>query len=138
MARRLAGHRGGIAGLLEELDEHAEAIEYDLLTLGFRLEDLGTPALSWRDLLVIMRHLPRTSAYARAKFGTDAAWGLTEHLLATAVDVLQTANWQRGGKKAGPKPKPVPRPGKTKKTRRIGRDPIPVKDFNAWWDSGGR
>lgn len=39
-----------------------------------------------------------------------AGWGITEHLLAASVDVLQGANWQRGGGK-GTKPKPLPRPG---------------------------
>lgn len=41
--------------------------------------------------------------------GEAAAWTLTDHLLAMTVDVLRSANWQRGGK--GPRPKPLPRPG---------------------------
>jgi len=42
------------------------------------------------------------------------------------------ANWQRGGKKNHPKPKPVERPGKTD-VQVIGSDPIPVSGFDAWW-----
>lgn len=49
----------------------------------------------------------------REVVGEQARWGLTEQLLATAVDVLQAANWQRGGNKNAPKPKPIPRPGVT-------------------------
>lgn len=41
--------------------------------------------------------------------GDAARWGIDTHLLATIVDVLAGANWQRGGGK-GPKPKPVKRP----------------------------
>lgn len=42
--------------------------------------------------------------------GDDTAWGLNEHLLALAIDVLRQGNYQRANGK-GPKPKPVPRPG---------------------------
>lgn len=34
-------------------------------------------------------------------------WALTDHLLALVHDQLALANWQRGGKKRGPKPKPI-------------------------------
>jgi len=44
-----------------------------------------------------------------------SAWGDQEHLLALIVDVLQAANWQRGGNARAPKPKPLPRPGETRK-----------------------
>jgi hypothetical protein len=46
--------------------------------------------------------------------GDDHVWGLAEQLLASAVDALQTGNWQRAssGRKTKPKrPKPIPRPG---------------------------
>ncbi|MBC3186286.1 hypothetical protein H7347_06830 [Corynebacterium sp. zg-331] len=43
--------------------------------------------------------------------GEDEPWGLTEQLLAAAVDALNGANWQRSGGKAHTKPKPIPRPG---------------------------
>lgn len=41
--------------------------------------------------------------------GEAARWGVTDYLLANAVDALQGANWQRGGGK-GSRPKPVHRP----------------------------
>jgi hypothetical protein len=55
---------GGIAGLRVVLAEHSGAVEYDLLHLGKNLDDLGTPALSWRDLLVIVTHAqPETATF---------------------------------------------------------------------------
>lgn len=82
---------------------------------GRSLDDLGTPGFSWLDLRAFALHAPHTSALARAVHGEAAAWGPTEHLLATVIDVLQIANWQRAGKKGGPRPKPIPRPGDRKR-----------------------
>lgn len=137
MAGRLGGHRGGIEGLLQLIDEHGEALEYDLIRLGLRLDDLGTERLSWRDLLVIVQHSPRDSALARDLLGDDALWGVTEHLLASLLDAVQMGNWQRGGKPHAPKPKPVRRPGARGQVRHFGADPIPISQFDDWWDNGG-
>jgi hypothetical protein len=49
--------------------------------------------------------------------GDAAHWGVSEHLLATTIDVLQGANWQRSGGK-GLKPKPIPRPDPRAEKRR--------------------
>lgn len=57
---------GGIAGLVRLIRDHGEAVEYDLITIGLRLDWLGTEALSWRDLWVIVRQAPRDSAIRRA------------------------------------------------------------------------
>ncbi|MDO8308561.1 MAG: hypothetical protein Q7V58_09450 [Actinomycetota bacterium] len=132
----LEGHPGGIQGLLNLLDEHQEAIEYDLIVLGLRLAWLGSPRLTWRDLAVIIRHSPRTSALAGAVNGDETAWSITDHLLAGVTDLLALANWQRSGKKSAPRPKPLPRPGKKAWGKRIGKDPIPIRDFNSWWEKG--
>lgn len=72
---------------------------------------------------MLIRHLPRDSPYGVAINGEAARWGVTEHLLAGAVDALLGANWQRGGGK-GQRPKPVPRPdARAEKRRReyVGR-----------------
>lgn len=55
--------------------------------------------------------------------GDAARWGITEHLLASAVDALHGANWQRGGGK-GSRPKPINRPDPRAEKRRreyVGR-----------------
>lgn len=42
--------------------------------------------------------------------GEAALWGVTDYLLAAAVDALNAANWQRAGDKKAHRPKPLPRP----------------------------
>ncbi|ALY08861.1 tail assembly chaperone [Arthrobacter phage Galaxy] len=133
---------GGIASLCLLLDneEQAEAIEYDLLVMGRRLGDLGTPALSWRDLQVVVRQAGPGSALARALDPEMDAWtsgAVVPWLLATVVDLLAGANWQRAGKKSAPKPKPIPRPGSKSEGTRYGSKPIPVADFDDWWNNQG-
>lgn len=127
---------GGILGLCRLLDEHGEAIEYDLIKLGLRLEWLGTEALSWRDLLVIVRGRDRDSRLSFALDGEAILWSQTDYLLAAVIDVLQEANWQRAGKPNAPRPKRVKRPGVDEPgTQKYGRDPIPIAEFNDWWFS---
>lgn len=136
MAEGLEGHGGGIVGLLELIDQHQEAVEYELLVAGYRLDDLGTPALSWRDLLVLMHRwlsLPH-NAVAEAVDG-HTRWTVAEQLLAVIVDVLEWANWQRLGKRSAPKPKRVPRPWEKSASKKYGKDPIPASQFDAWWES---
>lgn len=137
MDRGIEREHGGIAGLCRLIDQYGEAIEYELIGLGLRLDWLGSELLSWRDLLVILRNLPEGSRVDRAIRGEVASWRLSDHLLAGIVDLLAVANWQRGGRKAGPRPKSVPRPGAEPRTQRFGSDPIPIKDFNAWWHAKG-
>lgn len=136
MARGVGYRRGGIQGLVELLDEHGEAVEYDLIALGLRLADLGTPRLTWRDLLVIVRQSPRTSALNRARLGEAADWGVTDHLLAGVFDLLAGANWQRGGDNKAPRPKPLKRPGSKPEGQKFGGDAIPISEFDAWWGAG--
>ena len=131
MARCVLGERGGIFGLVRLLEEFGEAVEYDLIALGLRRDWLGTERLSWRDLLVIVKGSPRTSALARAQHGEAALWGIAEYLLANAVDALHDANWQRAGKKSAKKPKRIPRPGR-KDTQKIGKDALPISELEAW------
>lgn len=122
---------GGIAGLHALIAEHGEAIEWDLSHYHHRnLSDLFTGRLTWRQLRSFLSHLPRDSALARKLLGNDAPWGLSEQLLALAVDAIRQGNWQRGGGKGG-KPKPVPRPGVTQASEplrhgRTDRDPDEV------------
>ena len=71
-----------------------------------------------------MAHLPRDSAYARARFGDAADWGPAEYLTAAAVDHLAIANWQRAADKHAARPKPVPRPGLPTDSSTTTRDQI--------------
>lgn len=65
-----------------------------------------------------------------------AIWTIEEQLLAEAADSLAMGNWQRQNMPNRPKPKRIPRPWeKAKAQQRLGRDPIPVSQFEDWWDS---
>ena len=84
--------------------------------------------------MAFIEHAPRDSAVFRAFAGETGSWGETEHLLASAVDALNTANWQRQQKKGSPRPKPVKRPG-VQKDQKFGSGAIPISEFKSWWDN---
>lgn len=73
------------------------------------MADLGTDRLTWRRLGLLIRHLPSDSATYAEIHGPQAAWRVTDYLLANVADQLAGANWQRGGGK-GRRPQPLPRP----------------------------
>lgn len=126
MGEGLRNRPGGIRGLLRLLKEHGEAVEYDLICLGLRLDWLGTEALTWRDLYVIVKHSPTTSAVATALRGHN--WSVGDYIALASLDVLRALSWQTGGGK-GPKPKPLPRPDRSKDTVGAGRG-ITVEEAN--------
>ena len=135
MACSLGAGPGGIFGLCGLIEDHAEAVEYDLIRLGLRLRDVGTAAFTWRDLWAIVSSSPRDSALKRSVRGHD--WGQIDYLLASVVDALAGANWQRGGGK-GARPKPLTRPKPPKAEN--ASDGLEVDDFKAWYAAqpGGR
>ena len=63
----------------------------------------------------------------------DTSWSVTDYLLALVADNTQFRLWQAAGGK-GKKPKPVPRPGDTKKYK---GDALPVDAMADWlgWDA---
>lgn len=133
MAGSLRHHAGGISALLALIREHRGAIEYDLIALGLRLDQLGSSKLSWRDLQVICRYGPTTSALGIAQLGEQAIWTVSDYLLALVTDALHDANWQRGGGKGGRPPR-LKRPGVEDKSRQtLGKDPIRIGSFNDWF-----
>ena len=111
---------GGIAGLHRLITEHGEAIEADLARYYHRdLAEVFTGDLTWRQLAVLVAHLPAGSALAHALAAGDAPWlDPAATLLAAAVEELRTANWQRGGGK-GPRPTPIRPSDRT--PRRVAR-----------------
>lgn len=120
-------------GVLETLDDYEEPIAYDLICLGLRLRWLGTPQLTWGDLLAIIRQGPNTTALFRALNPEDHLWGLPELLLAEIADGERAAVWQRGGGKRKDRPEPIPRPGVgQKETQTYGKDALPLDEMAAW------
>lgn len=138
MARRVRHSAGGIFGLLELVDEHQEAIEFELLIIGRHLNELATPALSWRDLYVLVRRWQRTpgNAFAAAVHGGEVpSW--IEQVLALVVDALHgIAFILKRGK--GQRPKRLQRWWEKRKQQRFGREPIALSKFDAWWESAGK
>lgn len=60
-----------------------------------------------RRLAVLVDGLRRTPESLTHRALAKDDWSLTDHLLALVHDQLALANWQRAGKKRGPKPKPI-------------------------------
>ena len=85
-------HGGGILSLASAINEHREAIEYDLLTYtGYQLSDLGN-ALDWTAMRTFMRHLPIDSAMGQELHPEYTPWATrtkTNAILADIFDVLQ-------------------------------------------------
>lgn len=129
MERGVGYGLGGVLSLLALIDEHGEALEFDLIALGLRMRDCPSPEFNWRDLFVVCRYLGRDSKlYASMNPDDDTSWGVAEYLLATVVDNGNARLWQAAGGK-GRKPKPVTRPGDVKK---YGGDALPVADMAEW------
>jgi hypothetical protein len=107
------------------------------------LRRLGSEDFNWRDLLVIVRHSPESSALFRSVHGVEQSeWSLTNHLLARVGDTLDLLWWAKteDATKKPPRnrPKPIPRPGvEDESTKKIGRSVLPAAEMMDWlgWDS---
>jgi hypothetical protein len=138
VAAGLGHHRGGILGLHSQLlgkPATRRAVQFDLLSRGHSLDELGSEAFSWYDLLCMSEHLQRdpNSALTYALHGSR--WTVEAQLMAVVADTLAIANWQRAGRKSAPRPKPIPRPWEKVKAKVFGSKPVPISQFNDWWDS---
>lgn len=123
--------------------EHGPAIDYDLMTsTRYTIDDLGG-ALSWGALRHFLLYIPRTSATSREVRPTtdEELWAngnVTAAILADIYDALAQLNnnvMAKGTRRAARQAKPYRRPwAKPDNERQFGRDPIPVSEFEAWWD----
>ena len=102
-----------------------------MTTTSFTLDDLGE-RLSFRALSSFVKRLPKTSETWQelnpeyAEFATWESSAIIPQLLATISDQMN---------KKQPKPKPLKRPGVKETTKRYGKDPIPISEFNDWWNN---
>lgn len=121
---------GKIRGVLRILREHPDEVEYELIRLGLRLRWLGSPLLSFRDLILIVSLASRDSPLVRV-LNPDTGWDLHAHLLAVIFDSLNAANWQRAGGKQSSRPKPLSRPGQpnNESGRARGRTDLTVPEY---------
>lgn len=141
MAGRVGPVVGGTLSLHALIEEHSEALEYELIVHGLRLRWLGSEGFNWRDLLVVVRHSPEQSALFRAVHGVEESeWSLTNHLLAGLADSAAWLVWSKteDASKKRNRPKPIPRPGvEDDSKKKIGRSVLPASEMLDWlgWDS---
>ena len=137
MAGRQRRDHGGILGLQQQLvkPDVRAALHYDLLTRGLTLDLLGSEAFTWYDLKVVFKHLQNDTKSALSIELHGVRWSIEAQLTAVVADHLAFANWQRAGRRSATKPKRIPRPWEKPATTSLGTEPIPIADFNDWWDS---
>ena len=149
----IPGSDGGIVSLAMFVEEHREAIEYDLLTLtGHELADVGR-TLSWGALASFLVFEEAGSALDRDINGDDSIWSdiiKTNGILADIYDQLAqiNANLVAIGSRSKSQPvKPYPRPGVEQNSgnrRHFGKGALPPDELEAWFEkkrkeyNGGR
>lgn len=81
-----------------------------MIKLGLRLDWLGTPILTWRDLKVIIKHLPPDSAVGKDLHPKHWEWmDLRTQLLAGLLNTLaQQVHLKYGGRRRFEPPVKVP------------------------------
>jgi hypothetical protein len=109
-------HPGGIVGLLDFVEDHRQAVEFELIKLGLRWDDIGTARLRWSLLLAIVQQSGLDSAIARDVHGALAIqWApILPQLIAALIDTTSVTNFylrQLGGDERATPPEPFPRPG---------------------------
>lgn len=112
---------------------HPLALERELIGLGLRSRQVGTDELTWRDLQAIVSHAEPGGPLAK---DLGYVWTTDGYMLANIYDALAGANWQRAGRSNEPPPKPIKRPNEVMDGEKsFGFEPIPLSEFNDWWDS---
>lgn len=131
------GHPEDCVMLLDFIDEHRDAVAYECIRLGQRLRNFPSSALTYGDLMAIIRQSPVDSAISRAVDPEQSAWGLTEQLLALVADYAANQLWMgtEDAQKGRNRPKPIPRPGvvdddENTEVKKFGSDPVPIAELD--------
>ena len=129
--------------------EHGGALEYDLMCKAhMTLDDLGG-ALSLRALRSFVSYLGPGSMLWRETHEDADEWApwldgtMVAPMLVSLLDAINASRWEYAlscvtkghAKPRRPKPMQVPWRNDVPRERRIGKDPIPISDFDEWWDS---
>jgi len=129
-------------GLLEFIDEHPDAVERELMTIGERLRYLGTERLTWSDLKVIITQAAPDSPIIREISPDAYTWTNTNQLLADIADSLHWLCWAKtkGAQKKPPEGMPdrIKRPGIVEPQGEVYKyDVMPQDDMLAWlgWEN---
>lgn len=111
---------------------------------GTTLEDVPEH-LSWRALRSFVGHLDAGSELVSELSPESAHWQGDSRIAMLLADVFDQLSWLRyefacantpKGKSRPKRPRPYPRPGVKAQDESVGRKPIPVSEFDAWWDGG--
>lgn len=120
--------------LASYIQEHREAVNFDLLTkTGYELSDVGR-RLSWSALDSFIKHTPPDGALMRELRPELAEWSTTAKtnaLLADIYDILAAINSNlcaKGSGKRAKRPKPYPRPGRSS-AKKVGTA-LPVAELH--------
>lgn len=120
------------------MDEHREAVNYDLIRVGYTVEDIGG-ALSWGALNDFIKKSGPESALVSEIYPEQAKWASivkTNEILADLYDLIAYLRselvYGLSGKKSK-KPVLYKRPGREDdKKRHIGRNALPVSELEEW------
>lgn len=136
MGEGVGRQRGGILSLLTVIEKHCTAVEFDLIRYGLRLDWLGSEALSWRDLYVIVAQSGPDTAIYRSM---NDEWPQTiEADLLRAVELnTRVIAWQgtRDGQRGNNRPEPFLWPWERKQDKAIRGDAMTIEealDFLGW------
>lgn len=101
-----------------------------------RLDWLGSEWLTWRDLLVVVRRSPTTSALARVILGEVVEWSTAEYLLAQIADNTAWLVWAKtdDGAKGRNRPQRLRRPGDPEldSETQYGSEPLSLEAMQEW------
>ena len=125
--------RIGLTALAMVIRNHAQALEFDLMTMTGRTlsEYMAMGAAGRAALVSFVRYLPPDSATYREMHPRDevGAWYTTVKTNAILADIYDA--FAMAHSKKGHRPKPYPRPSGKQKS--IGKGAIPVSEFMDWW-----
>ncbi len=101
---------------------------------GLRLRHLPSRRFNWRDLWVIVKHLPEDSAIHRALavIDEDSIWSPEMMVNAEILDLVAYLVWfqTKDGQTGRNRPKPFPRPGYRQKKEEYA--PLPTEEMLEW------
>ncbi|MGE8691834.1 hypothetical protein [Bifidobacterium bifidum] len=83
-----------LAAVLWLIDHHRDELEYELISKGLRLRQLGTPLLVWHDLWLIAACAPAGSSLAAA-LDPRMAWDSTDWWLRSIEYSLRWLMWAK-------------------------------------------
>ena len=121
---------GEIYGLIDLCDKHRLAVSADLIALGLRLRDVGTPEFEWSDLKAVVSTREYSPALFRSLYPKESEWDLHAHLAADLVDLTHLLVWFKtaDGSKGRNRPKPYPRPGVEDDTKKVRKGDVVTLD----------